>query len=88
MLLKSDRVNDKMIPWYKRKRITSKNQIGLALLFGAIFALMGLLGSYSANFLYKLADTNLTMWYITGFVALSGFFSLIWVIIKAAKKYF
>ena len=83
-MTKSD-INAK--PFYDEKKITGKNQIGITMIQGVLFALMGYLGSYSANFMWKIQQDHPKFLIVSGITALFAFSVICVLIIWVAKKY-
>jgi len=77
----------KIPSWFKRKKTSSKNQTGLSIVFGIIFALMGFLGSVYGNFLWWWQQNHPKTIIVTGAVSGLAFFGLIFYLIIIANKY-
>jgi len=73
----------------KQKRISAKNQVGLAILLGVVFAGMGFIGSYSANFLWYWGQAHRSvLWLsVSGLIAFVIFIGLLLFLIRTAKKF-
>ena len=76
-----------MKPFFERKIITPKQQIGISLVLLVLAAFLSYLVSYSANFMWEFQKANPKFLLLSGSVALLGFFIFGGIILWIANKY-